>query len=264
MRRLVVVILTGVALAACGSSSHGTSTTTTSASATRPAGKTISVALASNSSGRKGTPAMLDRLRLTPHRGVSAHLSGFSGTTLPQQLESYAQAVSSFWTQALSGSQPPIQLPAATLNIIDQTPVTCGSQQITTTDPFGYCPATQSIELPLQYITAQIEPIGAAAVLLVVSDMYGYHVMNAAGVLGKFSAAQAELADACLSGQFFFYGIAGNSNLHVDPGDEQAVTTLLTKMAPAGGATAPGAVTSQQLIDAFNKGAVPNNGRCLS
>jgi hypothetical protein len=262
MRRLLFVILTGIALAACGSSSHSSSST--GASASRAVAKSISVRLAGNPSGRKGTPAMLDRLHLARHPGVTAHLSGFSGTTLPQKLESYAQAVSGFWTQALGESQPPIQLPAATLNIIDQTPVTCGSAQVTSTDQFGYCAATQSIELPLQFITTQIAPIGDAAMLLVVSDMYGYHVMNTLGVLGKLSAEQAELADACLSGQFFFYGIAGNSNFHIDPGDEQAVTTLLTKMAPAGSSTAAGAVTSQQLIAAFNKGAVPNNGRCLS
>jgi hypothetical protein len=156
-----------------------------------------------------------------------------------------------------------MSLSPATVNVIDQTPVSCGSQQVTTADSFEYCLADQSVELPLQFISARVAPLGDAAVLLLVSDLYGYHVMNSLGVLNRLSTAHLELSDACLSGFFFTYLPGVNKQVSFGPGDEEAVTSLLSREGAGRNLAPGGTVTAAQLIAAFNDGVMHAGHTCI-
>src|SRR5437879_4353064 len=86
------------------------------------------------------------------------------------------------WPATWRGFGPRLNYPA-TANVIDQTPVSCqtpqGRVKVSTDDPPVYCPSDTSLDLTVGFIQGHVEPIGDAAVLLVVADLYGYHLLNA-------------------------------------------------------------------------------------
>jgi hypothetical protein len=187
--------------------------------------------------------------------GPRAHLNGYAGESLPQKLAAMAGDVAGVWSQ--SG------LPPATVNVIDQTPVVCqspqGAIQVSTTDPPRYCPTDASIDLPVDTISSRIAPIGDAAILLVVADLYGYHILNAVGELSPSSgltAAQLVERDSCLGG-FYFKILSNEPHQQLTAPDTDAVNQQILAIAAPGTAAAANGVTAQDLTDAFNKGVFP-------
>ena len=140
--------------------------------------------------------------------------------------------------------------------LIADSPTTCGSNQITASSAPEYCTSNATIDLPLGTITSNIAPLGDAALLLLVSDLYGYHVENAIGAFSKnYSSAQLEKMDSCFSGVYFYYA---ESEGYLQPTDEQGVDNLLAAEAPAAGSASAGSVTAAQLATAFNTGILSN------
>jgi hypothetical protein len=137
------------------------------------------------------------------------------------------------------------------VNIIGQTPATCGVTSVTTNDPPRYCSQAAAIELPLGTLTTQIAPLGDAALLLVVSDLYGFHVENAVGLLSSLSSSAAELDDSCLSGVYFLYA---EVNKHLQASDEAAVNRLMALQAGPISTGSANGVTASELAAAFNRG----------
>ena len=139
--------------------------------------------------------------------------------------------------------------------MIDATPVACGSTQLGTSDPPLYCVPTQSLDLTLGYIQGNVAPIGDAALALLVSDIYGYHVENVLGAFSQsagLSPVQLAEMDSCFSGVYFYYLQAEHA---LGPGDEAAVNKLLGP--DRGRLHLPGSassVTNDQLTTAFNVG----------
>jgi hypothetical protein len=102
--------------------------------------------------------------------------------------------------------------------------------------------------------------------LLVVSDLYGFHVLNSVGAFNSgLSGAQLQEADSCLSGHYFHDAFASNRQVHLEASDEDAVNKFLAaEGAPAGSTQSQGAATADQLTNSFNKGATaPEFKTCL-
>jgi hypothetical protein len=256
---LLTAVTVTVLVVGCGSSSHSSARATTTTTTTAPSGAppNVTIRLPGTSHGVRPNVAALRHLPEVHASGIRAHLAGVDGLSLSQKLQALADNADSYWVRV--STRLSWQLSSATVTIVDQTPVTCGSSQIATTDNPAYCRADQNIALPLAFIQSNIEPIGDAAVALVISDLYGYHIENVLGVSAPSSGlAPADLQeiDSCLSGTYFANWLhpSGSRAIQLSSGDEAAVNKLIAaETATPGG---PGAVTATQLTAAFNKGAV--------
>lgn len=254
-RTLLGISIGSLLFAACGSSSP-----TTTSRAEAPLAHNVTLRL-HGVAGAKANIASVAKLPKGRRETAHARLSGLTGQTLTQKLQTLANLTASFWGQEFQASN--LQLPPATVNIIGDTAVTCGSSQIVTIDAPTYCVPTLSLELTLNNIQSSIEPLGDAATALLVADLYGYHVENALNLLtsSSLSPAQLKTTDSCLSGVFFYYLMAENA---LGPGDEAAVDKLIAKF---GGASSNGStgVSADQLSTAFNHGILSqgNAGVCL-
>jgi predicted metalloprotease len=274
----VAALLAAGVLTACGSSASST-TSTSRTSASAAATSTTSVAASTTTvadkalkppatvhgrtvtdhvtgvSGKKATVGTIKRFRHVRRKSQRAHINGLSGLSLTQKLGVLLNSVASLWQAEFqhSGSQ----LPPASAVLVSDAPTTCGSTQITSGSAPEYCPANATIDLPLGTITSNIEPLGDAALLLLLSDLYGYHVENAIGAFTHgYSGAQLEKMDSCFSGVYFYYA---ESEGYLQPTDEQGVNNLLALEAPAAGTSASaGSVTASQLATAFNQGILSN------
>lgn len=253
---LLSIAAVAAALGGCGSSSSSSSTTHTSTGTSTTAtnsgtGPNTTRGLPGSPAGAKATPLSLAHVRIE-RPAVRPQFHGLENLTLTQKLTTLSGQVASFWGQAFQNSH--LQLPPSNVTVVDQTAVTCGSQQIASSDPPQYCRQDGSIALPLQFIDRSVAPIGDAALALVVSDLYGYHVEDALGLLAPSAAlspADLEKTDSCLSGVYF---LVLESQHTLTAGDESAVNTLLTAKAGPSGASGGTGVTASDLTAAFNKG----------
>jgi hypothetical protein len=255
---ILAAALIATVLAGCGSSSHSSTTGTTIGLRPRPVhGHTI-VAKLPGTTGKRETLAMLKTAKVPP-RGLRSHLVGFGGP-LPQKLQSMAADVSGVWQRIfqLAGAQ----LTSATENIVDQPPASCGSRSVTSSDPPEYCLADASVDLPVGYFGSNVEPLGDAATLLLVSDTYGFHVEDALQAFnaGYSDATLKEIA-SCLSGIIFEQSLPtapspnNPSAPYLQPKDLDSVNAELAREAGASGApSSSGSVTAAELTAAFNRG----------
>ncbi len=274
-------VVAACALAACGSSSSGSSSTSTATSsattataaatttATNATGATTAAAglkppakvhgttvtrHVAGVGGKRATVAIVTRYPGLHRQSQKAHINGLSGLSVTQKVSVLLNSVAGLWKAYFqhSGSQ----LPAASAVLIADQPAACGSDQITSGSAPEYCSSSDTIELPLGTIESNIAPLGDAALLLLMSDLYGYHVENAIGAFSKgFSNAQLEEMDSCFSGVYFYYA---ESEGYLQPADEQGVNNLLAAEAPSSSGSAAGAVTASELAQWFNKGILSN------
>lgn len=256
-------MLAAGAIAACGSSSSSSSSASSSSTSTSTSSATSSAAPKLKSvpvqghtvttrfpgiTGSKLNVADVKRFRAPARHGLHAHVNGFAGLSLTQKLSASLHSAVSFW-QAVFSKQGG-QLPAGNAVLVAGTPAACGSSQVTASSQPSYCPPSDTLFFTLGTITANIAPLGDSALLLLTSDLYGYHIENALGALSKgYSGAQLELMDSCFSG-VYFAEIQGA----LAPSDEAGVNAFMAQLAPASGSTAPGSVTASDLATAFNKG----------
>jgi hypothetical protein len=240
---LAAACLAAAVLAGCGSSSSSTSSAIPLSSSAQTTPATTQTA---TTAAAQRKLAALSRIVVHRHPQLRPRFTGLQSLTLTQKIEALANNVGSFWAAELQAGQVPFT--PATINVVDQTAARCNANQITTTDPPEYCSGDGSIDFPLAYMQNNVAPIGDAAVALVVSDLYGYHVENALGAFGAgLSAAELQQLDSCLSG-VYFYSIQGN----LTAGDQAAVNTILAKKAAPTGT--PGGLTATDLTSAFNQG----------
>jgi hypothetical protein len=221
----------------------------------------------SSSTGAPATTLSLTAVKLFPrgrHEVVASRLAGLTGLSLPAKLQSLASTLGQFWTLEFRGAQ--VQLTEPTVNIIQDTASSCDATSVTTTDPPVYCAAAQTVELPVQYLQTNVAPDGDAALALVVSDVYGYHIENVLGALSDPDLTPTQLAvmDSCFSGTYFYYLEAENL---LQPGDENAVNQVLASIPRVSGGPQipPNAATADQLTAAFNQGILSqgNAAVCL-
>jgi hypothetical protein len=250
-----------LALTACGSESHTTSSATKPTASAVPA-TNVAVKLPGTSAGSKPTAGSVGRFPKGLHQVARPKLSGLAGLSLSDKLQTLANTVASFWTLEFRGAN--VQLTPATVNLIVGSPAQCGSGQLTTTDPPLYCAASESLELPISYIQSNIAPLGDAALALLVSDVYGYHIENVLGELSPaagLSAVQLAEVDSCFSGTFFYYLEALKA---LGPGDEAAVNQLLASQPAVSAPQGSGAsATADQLTSAFNRGVLSNGNAAV-
>jgi predicted metalloprotease len=271
-------LLAAGAIAACGSSSSSSSTATTaaatsSAAATSTATSTTAATTSSaaikpaaivhgttvtdhlgGTTGKPATTAVIRHFSGFHRHNERAHINGLSGLSVTQKLGILLNSVAGMWKNYFSQSGS--QLPAASAVLIADSPGSCGSSQITSSSAPEYCTGTATIELPLGTITSNIAPLGDSALLLLMSDLYGYHVENAIGAFQKnYSKAVLEKMDSCFSGVYFYYA---ESQGYLQATDETGVNNLLVAEAPAGSSTSAGSVSAAQLATAFNLGILSN------
>lgn len=277
--RLAVLLCAALAVSGCGSSTNSTTgptkisaTASSASSSTMPAraptsagpsasGTPIGTSQAKASApyhgatvrrrlrGVRGRPVTIALIRRLPrqHRPlVGAHLQGLQGS-LTDKLTIAANSVAGNWARLFAHAGG--SLPAASVALIGDQPGSCGSTPITSGSSPEYCPPTDTVQIPLGFVNTNVAPLGDAALLLLVSDLYGYHVENVLGMLGGGrSTAQLERVDACFSGVYFLtvYG-------SLEQRDEQSVTKLLAL-------SAGGGVSGDELTTAFNVGLVVSGG----
>jgi predicted metalloprotease len=248
---------TSNAAATASTPATATGTATTSSAAIKPAATVHGATVTDHLGGTTGTPATTAVIRQFSgfHRhNQHAHINGLSGLSLTQKMGTLLNSVAGMWKDYFSQSGS--QLPAASAVLIANSPGSCGSAQITSSSAPEYCTSNATIELPLGTITSNIAPLGDSALLLLMSDLYGYHVENAIGALQKkYSNAQLEKMDSCFSGVYFYYA---ESQGYLQPTDETGVNNLLVAEAPAGSSTSAGSVSAAQLAAAFNQGILSN------
>ncbi len=257
-------LLAAGAIAACGSSSSSSSkppassntsagTTSTTGVTTHPAatvhGTTVTRKL-DGTAGHKLTVADVKHF-VVPRGGPEhAHLQGMQGLSLTAKINFGLNYTVSFWQQIFGQAGGHLSVGNAAL--IQDQPVTCGSQQWTSSSAPGYCQSTDTLLFPLGTITSNIAPLGDGAILLMTTDLYGYHVENALGAFQKgYTTAQLEEMDSCFSG-LAFAGGAGS----LQASDEQSVNSYLALEATTTGTSAGsgGAVSADELTASFNKG----------
>ncbi len=236
-------------IAGCGGGSSVTGTTATVTAPIRSASSgaaNVSQTLPGSGGGTPATPALARRLRISPP-GVRAHFSGLENLTVAEKLAKVAAHAAGLWAAVFQNAS--LYLPQANVTIVDQDPVICDGQTVTSADPPRYCLSNATIVLPLGFMTSQVAPLGDAALALVVADQYSYHVEAALHLLGsgsQLSPPQSEKADACLSGIYFTEILAEG---RLQGSDEAAVNRILAAKAdPAGG------VSAGDLTAAFNRG----------
>lgn len=264
---MLAAVLAAGALTACGSSQHSSSTTATPKTTSTPSttstptstptttvapahGKTTTARLG-GVDGKQAAILITKEFGKVPKNRLGAHLTGLQGLTLPQKISTLASGVNYLWTVEFRNAGA--QLTPASLAQVQDAPVSCGNQQYNSTSAPEYCPSTGTIVLPMGTIQSTVAPLGDAALLLLISDLYGYHVENALGAFNHgYTPAQLEKMDSCFSGVYFLYAESENQ---LQPTDEESVNKLLALEAPtAGSATQPGAVTAKDLANAFNQG----------
>jgi hypothetical protein len=246
-------LLVAGSIAACGSSTSSTSQTTTSTTTTTAApaqsGTTHKRKL-SGTTGRKLTVAAIAHFALPKRRSQHAHLSGLpSNLTFEQKLNVFLNNIVPFWQQVFTTAGG--KLPPATAVLIQDQSASCGSTQLTSSSAPAYCPMSDTLFFPSGSISANLVPLGDAALLLMTSDLYSYHVENALGAFSKsYSAVQLKEMDSCLSG-VFFSRVAGALGAQ----DESSVNAYLAQQAQTVGTSAgTGGVSADDLSTAFNKG----------
>lgn len=251
----------GAAVSSSTHTSTGTTTTTsTSAAATGADTKSAAGSYHGPSSsrrlvsvrGRRATPALVARFGRQHRAAAQAHVNGLAGLPLISKIGVAANNVAGNWAQLFAKAGG--SLPAATVNLIGNQPASCGSASIGAGASPEYCPATDTIEIPLGFMSARVAPLGDSALLLLISDLYGYHVENALGLLGPGrGGGQLQRIDSCFSGVYFLsvYGALQRT-------DEDGINRLLALSAPVAGRG--GTVTSGELTNAFNVGLVVSNG----
>jgi predicted metalloprotease len=168
-----------------------------------------------------------------------------------------------FWQLETQRSQ--VQFTEPAVNLIDQAPSPCGSGQVATTDPPIYCVPSRAVDLPLSFLQSNIAPLGDAALALVVSNVYGYHIENLLGGLDPsagLTGAQQQVIDSCFSGVFFVWL---ESQHALGPGDEASVNKLLAAAGGTSGSAGASGATADQLTTAFNQGLLSrgNTALCL-
>lgn len=265
MRTTLTYICTAAAaaalLAGCGSSSKKSTSSTSASSSSTPATSATTSTTSSGTNktqklrGSTGThkATLAEFAHVTIHKAPRAHFSGLDGLTLEQKLQTFGSSAANFWSPLFTGQNA--KLGPATINIIDQTPASCGGKPVGTNDPPVYC-EDGNIDLTLGFIQSNIAPIGDAAVALNVSDLYGYHVINALGGLNNpnFPAADVQKLDSCLSGLYFW-----SIQQHLDGNDAAAVNKYISEIAPPGAAGSSGTTaTVGDLTKAFNVGIMAN------
>jgi predicted metalloprotease len=246
-----------LALAACGSSTSSSTPAPASSSTSSAPGTSTATSTAATSApnathaiqgvtGRR--PASFSVLaHATLHKGRKPHLTGLDGLSVEQKLVALSTSVASFWEPMFTGAQA--TLPPATIVVVDQTPAACGQTQVTSSSPPLYC-IDGHIYLTLGFMTDHLEPIGDAAVALEVADMYGYHVLNAAGAFkpsANISAAALQEDDSCLSGLYF-----QSIEQQLEGSDVTAVNNFFAASAAPAGSGA--GASAAQLTSAFNVG----------
>lgn len=267
----LIAAVAALVLAACGSSGSTSSTSASAATTTPSSATAVTTSTASSSgsyaghttarklrgvSGARVTVALLKRFPRVSRSTVSAHVKGLEGLSLVAKLNAVANVTANVWAelfQRAGGALPP-----AGLDLIAGQPANCGANQITASSSPEYCLSTDTIELPLGFMNANIAPLGDSALVLMVADLYGYHVEKALGLFSRgLDRSRLELTDSCFSGVLFaeLFGA-------LDANDEAGVNRLLAASAPV--SAAGGGPTAAQLADSFNTGIVYHDfHRCV-
>jgi hypothetical protein len=257
---VVGILAAAVVFAACGSSNDTTSTSTAATTSSPHAAANIVVHLP-GTARRRATPQALGKLHNST--GARARLTGFAAYPLPQRLAAMAASVASVWSND--------GVSAASVNVIGNTPVTCQTSQgpvhISAGDPPAYCQTDQTIELPVGYFDATLRPLGDAAMLLAVSDTYGYHVLGFVGELDPnagLTPAQIAERSSCLSG-IYFRTLSNQPGQVLNSADIDSVDKEMVVVTAPGTRAAANAVSAQDLTNAFNRGifALFNPHKCL-
>ncbi|MDX6698699.1 MAG: uncharacterized protein QOE65_2096 [Solirubrobacteraceae bacterium] len=233
---LLALLAAGFLLAACGD--DGKDKSTASTTATTPTTSTPAAAIRRRVPRAPADPKGRRRAQLSSvgqlkqpklARRTSAKVKG-SSAPLPQFLDTISNDVATYWQKVFNNSK--LEFPKTTQVIVtDSANGGCGT--ITSADgPPNYCPADQTVYLPVGYFQDKVMPIGDAAVVTLVALVWGYRVQEAVGAFkavesGQKTGLDLNLGAMCFAGSYMST-VAARSLLESGDVDEILKTAAAT------------------------------------
>jgi predicted metalloprotease len=237
---LLALLASALLLAACGDDkdSSDKAATTGTQTAAAPATSRVPRAAADPKGRRRALASSVGELKqLKPAAaGVKPKVRG-SDVPLPQFLATISNDAATYWQKVFNNSK--LAFPKTTQVVVtDSAQGACGT--ITSAEgPPNYCPADQTVYLPVGYFQNKVLPIGDAAAVTLTALVWGYRVQDA---VGAFKAVQAgsktgldlNLGAMCMAGAYM--ATVANRNL-LEEGDVDEI--LKTAAATADQGTPP-------------------------
>jgi predicted metalloprotease len=154
--------------------------------------------------GGASTLRALGRVQRATPGAIAPKIRG-GNVALPQYLDTLANDVSEFWQSQYNraGRRFP---PTRMIVVTESATSRCTDKPVLPTNPFAfYCPADQTVFLPVTYIDRRYRILGDAPVGFVVAHEFAHRVQHVTGTLalraqGKLFTRDTELQADCLSG----------------------------------------------------------------
>jgi predicted metalloprotease len=256
---LLALVAAGLLLAACGDdekSDDKAATTSTQPTVSPSAARRVPRAAADPKARARARLSSVARLRQP--KAASRQRANVVGSDrpLPQFLATVSNDAATYWQKVFNASK--FAFPKTTQVVIaDSAQGACGS--ITSAEgPPNYCPADQTVYLPVGYFQQKVLPVGDAAVVTLVALLWGYRVQDAVGAFkavqsGQRTGLDVNLGAMCFAGSYMST-VAGRNLLESGDVDE----ILKTAVATADQGTPPDVNkakgTPQQRVAAFRIG----------
>jgi predicted metalloprotease len=235
---LLALLTAGLLLAACGDDDKDNDkAATTGTQAAAPARTTVPRAPADPKGARRARVSSVATFRQP--KAASRQRANVRGSNqpLPQFLATISNDVATYWQKVFNNSK--LEFPKTTQVVItDSAQGGCGT--ITSAEgPPNYCPADQTVYLPVGYFQTKVMPIGDAAAVTLTALVWGYRVQDAVGAFkavqsGQKTGLDLNLGAMCMAGSYM--ATVANRNL-LEQGDVDEI--LKTAAATADQGTPP-------------------------
>jgi predicted metalloprotease len=246
---LVLALATALAAAGCGSKKDETSPSTPTApgAAKNKHFKSPSTPQPDSATKKpnKKTIAALPRAP-KPGEGKAPQIKGLEGKSIEDKLEIIATDIGNFWQKGFSTTDIKFRQ-VNTFILSGSLQIGCDPPgSIATTDQPFYCPADNSLILPVESLkkTDEDPNRGDAGVATIVAAYYGLHVEDVVGLLTDRPGQKVLETAICFAG---VWASSVYDRGLLDPGDlDKVAATLVSGSSDSADTNA--------LIDAFNAG----------
>jgi hypothetical protein len=255
---LLALLASALLLAACGDDDKGEekASTTGGKATVVPARSTVPRYGGDPAATRKPNLNSVGQLQQPKRTTTVAPKVRGSGVPLPQFLDTVSNDLATYWQKVFNAGK--LQFPKTTQAIVTASAESACGPIDGAENPPVYCPADQTIYLPVGYFQTKVLPIGDAAAVTLIGLMWGYRVQDAVGAFkavqsGQRTGLDVNLGAICFAGSYM--STVAERNL-LEAGDVDEI--LKTAAATADQGTPPDVSkskgTAPQRIAAFRIG----------